>query len=126
MLAFPSCPFPVTAEPKGEHTKVHTLMEGITRPKLRGPGPCSMGRGWTSGAFVRPPPGFTGIDTGFSHFYNSTRPGSSHCLQSVMLYASEQPLDQLVGFPAGADFLTLILGKEMRWKELWCICAMEY
>lgn len=85
-----------------------------------------MGRGWTSGAFVRPPPGFTGIDTGSVHFYNSPRTGSSHYLQIVMLYASEQPLDQLVGFPAGTDFLTLILGKEMRWKELWCIYTMEY
>lgn len=45
-------------------------------------------------------------------------------LQIAMRYASEQPVDQPVGFPSGADFLTLILGKEMRQEELWCI--MEY
>lgn len=85
-----------------------------------------MGRGWTSGAFVWPPPGFTGIDTGSVRFYNGSRTGSSHHLQIAMRYASEQPLDEPVGFPSGADFLTLILGKEMRQKELWCIYAMEY
>lgn len=65
-------------------------------------------------------------DTGSVHFYNSSWAGSSHYLQIGMYYASEQPLDQPVGFPAGADFLTLILGKEMRQKELWCIYAMGY